>query len=373
MPPRVPDVLVAVLAAALAIPVTVAGQDAPGVLAPGTGVTGAGWLLFVAVHLPLLWRSRAPTAVFWCVLALVGVCAALGVTGVFLVFSPLFALFAVARHSEWHWVWPVVGAVVLVVATAALGTRPGWPGMIGVVSVLAVTVLLGIALRWRRAFAAERAASQARDAQAAVAEERARIAREVHDIVAHNLAVMVALADGASCTAGIDPGRAADLMAKTATTGRRALAEMRRLVTLLREGDRAPEPGVDDIDDLVARVRAAGLRVVVSRAGAAGPWGPGVGLAVHRIVQEALTNTMKHAGPLASARVRLRYSPEGAEVEITDDGTGNASPEPGGHGLIGITERVKAYGGQVEAGAFGSGWRVRAFIPAESDVDGETG
>src|SRR5262249_49944177 len=152
-------------------------------------------------------------------------------------------------------------------------------------------------------------------AQLAVATERTRIAREMHDIVAHNLAVIVALADGAAATATTAPQRAADVMQQVSTTGRQALGEMRRPVGLLRDGKqdadaegrvREPQPGLDDIDRLVEQIRAAGVQVALTREGVPGSWGPGAGLAVYRIVQEALTNTLKHAGPRAAAQVRLR-------------------------------------------------------------------
>jgi signal transduction histidine kinase len=128
----------------------------------------------------------------------------------------------------------------------------------------------------------------------------------------------------------------------------------------------APQPGLDDIDRLVAQVRAAGLRVALTRDGEPGRWGPGAGLTVYRIVQEALTNTLKHAGPAATAHVRLSYTPDGVDLEVTDDGSGApavVSP-PAGHGLTGMIERAASYGGHVHAGPLpGRGWRVHAHLP----------
>jgi signal transduction histidine kinase len=194
----------------------------------------------------------------------------------------------------------------------------------------------------------------------------------MHDIVAHNLAVMVALADGAGYAASTSPERAADAMQKVSASGRQALSEMRRLVGLLRDGEpadpdgRAPQPGLGDLDRLVDQVRAAGVRVAVTREGVPGPWGPGAGLAIYRIVQEALTNILKHAGPHAGAEVRLRYEPARAEVEVVDDGAGRAAravPPADRHGLAGMAERAASYGGRLEAGPRpGAGWRVHAYL-----------
>jgi signal transduction histidine kinase len=201
----------------------------------------------------------------------------------------------------------------------------------------------------------------------------------MHDIVAHNLAVMVALADGAIATTPVSPHRGVDMMQKVSMTGREALTDIRRLVGLLRHGEAAddpvrapaPQPGLNDIDDLIDQVRAVGLRVTLTMDGVPGSWAPGAGLAIYRIIQEALTNTMKHAGPQATAEVLLRYHQAGAEVEIVDDGglrpaepTDGRLPE--GHGLAGMTERALSYDGGVDAGPRpGGGWRVHAHLSFE--------
>jgi signal transduction histidine kinase len=164
-------------------------------------------------------------------------------------------------------------------------------------------------------------------------------------------------------------------MRQVSGTGRQALAEMRRLLGLLRDdqppqaaSELVPQPGLDDLDELVNQVRAAGVRVELTRQGTAGAWGPGAGLAVYRIVQEALTNTLKHAGPRASAQVRLRYTVAGVDVEVTDDGAGRPArlapgTAAGGHGLAGMIERAASYGGEVQAGPCPpTGWRVRARL-----------
>lgn len=357
------DAGVAALAAALVLPVTLGGDQAAGVLVPGTGVTGWGWLGFIAVHIPLFWRRRAPALAFWAVAAIAGLCVLGGTTGVFLISAPLFAVYALARYRPVGRLWPAVAGFGLVVGWAGALGGPPWPVLIGILATLAATALLGLTLRLRQEYQRRRLAAEAR---AAAAAERARIAREVHDIVAHNLAVMVALADGAAA----DPDNAPDLLARTSATGRQALADMRRLVGLLREGGAdgaeslAPQPGLADLDDLITQVRAAGLPVELSTVDLPEQDNPGAGLVVYRIAQEALTNTLKHAGPGARARISVRGNGNAVELEVTDNGTGSAGS--GGHGLKGLAERAAAYGGRVSAGAApGGGWRVHASVPWE--------
>jgi signal transduction histidine kinase len=357
------------------------------VASAGTGV--AGWLWFGASHLPLVWRRRAPVLVFWAVMGLAGVAVTSSraiVEGVYPESLVLVAIYTVAMYRPRRWLWPalvVLEGTLVLAALLVAPLRDPWNSLVLGTSVLAATVLLGVTVSTRRAYLAEleeraRRLERERDQQAqlAVATERARIAREMHDIVAHNLAVMVALADGAAFTATLAPDRAAATMHQVSGTGRQALAEMRRLLGLLRDGEPpqgpselVPQPGLDDIDELVDQVRAAGVRVELTREGVAGAWGPGAGLAVYRIVQEALTNTLKHAGPQASAQVRLGYTAAGVEVEVTDDGAGRpaqpatAGMASGGHGLAGMVERAASYGGEVEAGPCrGTGWRVRARL-----------
>jgi signal transduction histidine kinase len=358
--------------------------NAPALAAAGVGVVD--WLWFGAAHLPLVWRRRAPVLVFWTVLGLAGAALATSppaiVQGVYPESLALVAIYTVARYRPRRHLWQAIAVLEGVLVVAAWQQEQRWTSLALGTSALAATVLLGVTVSTRQAYLAEleeraRRLERERDQQAqlAVATERARIARELHDIVAHNLAVMIALADGAAFTATMAPDRAAATMQQISGTGRQALAEMRRLVGLLREGEPAhvpselaPQPGLDDIDELLDQVRAAGVRVELIREGVAGAWGPGAGLAVYRIVQEALTNTLKHAGPQASAQVRLRYTAAGVDVEVTDDGAGRpaqpAAPiAAGGHGLAGIIERAASYGGHAEAGPCpGTGWRVRARL-----------
>jgi signal transduction histidine kinase len=207
-------------------------------------------------------------------------------------------------------------------------------------------------------------------------EERARIARDVHDIVTHSLSVMVALTDGAAYTLPASPERAADAVEKASEIGRQAIAEMQRVLEVLREGgppghERHPQPGLSQLNGLFTEVRAAGLPVEFVVTGRPPAMASGAELAIYRVVQEALTNIRKHTAAGTTARVRLGHFAECVEVEITDDGRPGvpdpAGTERTGHGLAGMRERVAVYGGLLQAGPLpGGGWRVYArFEPAQ--------
>lgn len=251
----------------------------------------------------------------------------------------------------------------------------------------ALAWVLGDSLRTRRAYFAqleERAdrLEREREAQAkfAVAAERARIARELHDVVAHNVSVMVVQADGAAYVMENDTGQAKKALETISATGRQALAEMRRLLGVLRTGERqesgeyVPQPGVGQLDELVEQCRDSGLPVDFRIEGTARPLPSGVELTAYRIVQEALTNTRKHGGPDAGASVRLVYFDDGLGLLIEDDGKGaavgncRAGGDDGlGHGLIGMRERVGMVGGTLDAGPRpGGGFRISALLPLKS-------
>jgi signal transduction histidine kinase len=338
-----------------------------------------------ATAVPLLWRTRAPVVVFWACLALAVAGDLAGSRTPGGVVASLVALYAIARHCRARHLAAPLAAVAVILTGSPVDGAMRWSDVTAAAAIVTATVLLGLNARTRQAYLASleeraRRLEHERDQQAALAAaaERARIAREMHDVVAHNLAVMVALADGAAYA----PDKAGEAVRQVSATGRQALDEMRRLVGVLRAGDggggdgdggggggggeRRPQPGFADIDGLVDQVRAAGVRVAVTTDGTPGAWGPGAGLAVYRIVQEALTNTLKHAGPGAGADLWLRYTDEGAEVEVVDDGAGRATgPVDGGrHGLAGMAERAAPYGGTVDAGPRPgrSGWRVHTRL-----------
>ena len=215
---------------------------------------------------------------------------------------------------------------------------------------------------------------QAEQARRAVVDERARIARELHDVVAHNVSVMVVQSGAARRTIERDPERAREVLTSVESTGRQALDEMRRLLGVLRTEDeatdlRAPQPSVSHLDALVAQVCDAGLPVKLVVEGEPRPLSSGVDMSAYRIVQEALTNSLKHAGP-AHAHVRVCFGDNDLRLEVTDDGRGIIADDPatngGGHGLVGMRERVALFGGRLEAGPrTGGGYIVTATLPLE--------
>ncbi|MEU3186394.1 sensor histidine kinase [Streptomyces sp. NPDC006923] len=244
--------------------------------------------------------------------------------------------------------------------------------------------VLGDSMRTRRAYFSqleERATrlEKEREAQAkvAVAAERARIARELHDVVAHNVSVMVVQADGAAYVLDAAPDQAKQALETISHTGRLALAEMRRLLGVLRTGDAketgeyVPQPDVGQIEDLVEQVRRAGLAVDFKIEGTPRPLPSGVELTAYRIVQEALTNSRKHGGPDVGASVRLVYFDDGLGLLVEDDGRGashelyeDGGADGRGHGLIGMRERIGMVGGTLDAGPRpGGGFRISALLP----------
>ncbi|MEW1656998.1 sensor histidine kinase [Streptomyces sp. NPDC093707] len=248
--------------------------------------------------------------------------------------------------------------------------------------------VLGDSVRTRRAYWAqleEKAArlEKEREAQAriAVAAERARIARELHDVVAHNVSVMVVQADGAAYVLDGSPDQARQALETISGTGRQALAEMRRLLGVLRTGEQAegeeyvPQPGVEQLADLIDQVRGAGLPVDFRVVGEPRPLPSSVELTAYRIVQEALTNTRKHGGPGVSATVRLTYRDDDLDLLVEDDGRGaqhelyeSGGADGLGHGLIGMRERVGMVGGLLDAGPRpGGGFRVNAVLPLKAE------
>ena len=208
-------------------------------------------------------------------------------------------------------------------------------------------------------------------AHEAVAEERARIARELHDLVAHNVSVMVVQAGAERHALGPEQESTREALASIEQAGRQALVEARRLLGMLRRKDDGselePQPSVDHIDVLVEQIERAGLPVTLAVEGERAPLPAGVDLCAYRIVQEGLTNALKHAGP-AHAEVVLRYAPRALDVEVRDDGRGpahvNGDGDGAGHGLIGMRERVALYGGALETGARdGGGFAIHAHLP----------
>jgi signal transduction histidine kinase len=227
----------------------------------------------------------------------------------------------------------------------------------------------GTAVR-RRAQSEGRLAQERERAAIAIADERSRIARELHDVVAHSISVMILQARGGRRVLETEPADAREAFANIERTGRQSLDEMRRLLGMLRESDEvvalAPQPSLKELGTLVEQVRAAGLPVELQIEGAPRELPPGVDLSAFRIVQEALTNALKHAGP-ARARVLLRYLDDDLELEIADDGAGGGETQVPGYGLVGMRERVGIYGGEMEAGRRPEGgYALRVRLPLGS-------
>jgi signal transduction histidine kinase len=299
--------------------------------------------------------------------------------------SILMCLYTIAAGPSLR--WGVAAGLVTEMGAAILAFRYASGREDQLTSWLMVSVfvagvwLLGLYMRTRRAYLAsleERAMRLERErdteVQMAMAGERARIAREMHDVVAHNVSVIVVQSDGAAFTIENDPARAKRAMETVSSTGRQALAEMRRMLGVLREtdvgGSYAPQPGMAQLADLVDQLGSSGLPVSLDVAGVPVEMSEGRQLTIFRIVQEALTNTLKHGGPKVTASVRLHYFDDVVEIVVSDDGRGAAAVGDGhGHGLVGMRERVAVYGGDVQAGPPpGGGFEVRARVPVHEEV-----
>ncbi len=368
------DVLTAAFVAMLSLPYV--SQEHPGSLLPAV-------LVQVALTVPLVVRRIWPNAVFG-LLFCVSAAAGLWNDRLVVSFALVVALYTVAalrpRRTALVAAGLLEGGVIAEVASLE-GVNWLHAAVFGS-GMVAAALGLGLYAATRRAYMkelhdrAERLEHE-RDQQKelAAAAERARISREMHDIVAHHLAVMIALSEGAAAaSAGLAP-RAADAMRTVSATGRQALADTRRLLSgpgdpAGRDG-RQPLPDLGGLDALVAAVRAAGLPVSYELHGSPVPLSAAAQLAVYRLVQEALTNILKHAGTGASAVVRLSYLPGEVRVDVEDDGVGASAPVPetAGRGLAGMRQRAQTFGGEVEAGPRSpAGWRVSARLRLDQEV-----
>lgn len=368
-------------------------------------------LRVAAIAISLLLRRRYPLQGL--VVVVIAGLGDHGVQGLATGVALLFMIYAVPvyRSVSAGWIGYVVavfGSVVSMlfevgatfgpagVLIAGNDDRPGAVDIIGLAVMTGVwylaVLMLGINLGNRRRYVAaiiERAHQLARErdqlAQLAVAEERSRIAREMHDIVAHSVSVMIALSEGAARAAAAAPEAAAEAMARSAETGRTALAEMRRMLGALQDsGEQRPElvpqPGVDDLPELVQSFRDAGMLVELTVAGEASG-DRGQDLAVYRVVQEGLTNALRYAGSGARVEVEVQRKPERTEVTVTDHGSlaGVSAAVTGlgsGRGIAGLRERARMFGGRLEAGPHGgaaAGWRLRAELPVGASARTEQG
>ncbi|MWA00477.1 sensor histidine kinase [Actinomadura sp. LD22] len=347
-------------------------------------------LIVVVVTMALAWRRRRPLPVL---LVIVAGELALAVWGyppsVPDVMAFLIGIYSLAAHRglAQSALGGVAGFVSFLVSLVMLPVGMSPVVLVSDCALVAGVWVLGRNLRLRRAYFAEledRAARLERargtDARAARIEERSRIARELHDVVAHHVSVMTVQAGAARRIIDRDPGSAREAMSTIEEVGRTALSEMRRIVGVLRterDADQAgrelaPQPGLGDLGELLDHVRETGLSVQLWIEGEARTPSPGVDVAAFRLIQEALTNTLKHAGAQARAWVRLYYTDADLTVEIEDDGRGTATivadgPDNPGHGLVGMYERVALYGGELRIGPrVGGGFGVRARFPLEA-------
>ena len=397
------DVVVALAAGALGI---LGGISK---IAPWVVVLSAAWPWYVFWALAygslLLRRRRPVTVVVVVVASLVGQ-AALDETA--LPWAVTIAFYSVAAYRGARWAWGCAVAVVLLFWALSATLVPELGSALGAGVGIVVVVLVGLNVRGRRQYLAaliERAAQLERErdqeARLAAGAERARIARELHDVVAHGMSVMISLSDGAEAVADADPARSRDAVRQIGTVGREALADMRRLLGVLHDDDDeaalAPQPGLDGLDDLVQTYRSAGLPVSLTRVGEL-PTAPALQVVLYRTVQEGLTNALRYAERPARVAVVLRgavgpgVEAPGSEpgvvapgvepgsdldgrglgeltVEVVDDGEGTVPAASVGteRGLVGLRERAALYGGRLEAGPRdelgGRGWRLRLVVP----------
>jgi signal transduction histidine kinase len=340
-------------------------------------------VLFVLMVVPLGWRRRAPLPVLAMVLGST-------VVGFYALYDPagqthpdpflpfLIAIYSVAAHADRR--HAAVGAALAAVAILAIDApvllAGSAPNDVYAWLLYALAWILGRALRRRQELAAaleDRAArlehEQEAKARSAVVDERARIARELHDVIAHSLSVIVVQAGAERRVLGPEHTTTGEVLGSIEHTGRQALVELRRLLGVIRKTDDRPalqpQPTLAHLDELLTQVREAGLAVGLRIEGEPVLLPPGVDLSAYRIVQEALTNVLKHADA-RHAEVLVCYHPSELELEVSDDGRGPVDPAGGGHGLVGMRERVALYGGVLEAGQRdGGGYRLHARLRFE--------
>ncbi|MEU6664479.1 sensor histidine kinase [Streptomyces sp. NPDC046727] len=383
MRPRTPRPLVVdtLIAVAMAVVAVLLAQESRSQGWPE--LDARAYVLVALAHLPVALRGRRPVVVFAVVETAATGYITLGYWPVVCTFGAMLALYTVASVRSLRTALACAGCTGAVWVYAGVVSHT--PSM---ASVLGQALLYSSVLVWfghlaRRSAELTRRlrAEQAERARRAVAEERGRIARELHDVVAHHMSVISVQAGLARFVFDSNPGTARGALGTIADTSGEALEELRRMLQVLREEDpeapeRAPMPTLARLGDLLDRVRAGGLPVDLAVEGTARPLPPGVELCAYRVVQEALTNALKHAGP-ARARVELRYGAHELTVRVTDDGEGADParvPKGSGHGLIGMRERAKLYGGTIVVGPRSEGgYEVRLTLPTSAADRGRGG
>jgi signal transduction histidine kinase len=341
-------------------------------------------LTLVAVAgLALAWRRRYPLTVLAVSTTAVAVYSLLGYVNGAALLAPVLALYAVATQVSVRrtMVAAVVTLAVLLAATAANNPLGHFGGGFDIVPfMVAAVVFAGIAVANRRAYVASIQDRAEQDARRRIDEERLRIARELHDVVAHTMATINVQAGVAAHVLPTKPEAAADALRVIKTASKEGLRELRAILNVLRQADDAdpvqPAPGLAQLDALVEGARRSGLPITLTVTGAPFPLPAPVDLAAYRIVQESLTNVIRHAGP-ASAAVSLSYQPDEIDIDVTDTGHGaQAGPGPpavgtAGHGQAGMRERAAAVGGTVETGPRpAGGYQVTARLPVHGRLAG---
>jgi signal transduction histidine kinase len=359
--------------------------------ASGVAWDADGWVTYAVAAVAVPFRRWFPRATLALVLpaAMVALYLRAGGGAVIYVVMAVYSVVAVSSRRAALITTCAVASAVLA-ATILGGGDQVITGAIAGVALVLLGWLAGENTRAGRIYAAQQAERAAEKAAAAAAEraeqvrraladERAQIARELHDIVAHAMSVIAVRSGVARMVIDTDPQQAREALAIIETTTRRSLREMRLLVNVLRDSgnhdaELAPVPGLSDLSLLVAEVAAAGVTVDVQVDGTVRDLPPAADLSAYRIVQEALTNVVRHVGP-TRARVRITYRPAELSVEVTDDGPIGQSPpvsRPGsGHGLIGMRERAALFGGELAAGPYAAGFRVTASLPTNAFPAGD--
>lgn len=377
------DPAIAVLVVGLGLVSAVLVPEAIGAMPLGLAL-----VLAIAMGVAVAVRRRWPMAVLVATAGLLLVGQTYGTSLNFGGFALLIAVFTVATETPRRTSLVVLAALpaYLVVAVLIFNTAHPNPtptvlaDLVTAIAIYGTAWLVGDSLRSRRARTAAleaRAAQLERDqeqaARVAVQNERALIARELHDVVAHSVSVMIIQAGAARLVMDEQPAEARASLASIEATGREALAEMRRLLGVLRSdggpAPLAPQQGLANLGQLIANARSAGVTVELSIEGDPRPLAPGIDLTVYRIVQEAVTNTIKHAGP-TRATIRLAYEPSAVVVDVRDAGARSTAETVGtGHGLLGMEERVRIYGGALDAGPSpDGGFAIHALIPTGDDA-----
>lgn len=325
------------------------------------------------------WRRRFPLPALLVAAPIDTVMSAAGVsqqTAVAPIVALALLIYSVAAYEPFRRAlvglcWSLASIWAASALTTLHGQQWDWTNVPWIGLLVTAPWLVGRAMRGRVHQAeqlSQRAERLERERLLAVNEERTRIARELHDVIAHSVSVMVVQAGGAEEVLRSEPERALVSIRAVQETGRAALVELARLLGMLRRDDEeiglAPQPGLADLSALVKETSSAGLRVVLRTEGMPRSLPLGADLSAYRIVQEALTNTRKHAGGYAQATILLRYGDDALTIEVVDDGKGSSNGAGGGHGLVGMRERVELFGGSLEAGpTTGGGFRVRARLP----------